>query len=294
MKNKTCIKCGQEKNVDDFEIRPDAGKLRNQCKKCVYFMHRFRIQNPLSISKESLPDGTKRCSKCHKIKKEENFHLRTDSGKRRGICDDCSKLYFSKRYTNKKEEISSKAHKRYLKNPEKNKERVGKWKLKNPDKVKENRDNNKEKMNERQRIKYKENPIIRERYKQYRKNNPDKVKAWRKKDNAKLDTKICSNLCSRLRQAIKNNYKSGSAVRDLGCSIKEFKKYIENKFYINPKTEETMSWDNYGIYGWHIDHIIPLVNFDLTNREELLKACHYTNLQPLWAEDNLRKGSKII
>ena len=55
-----------------------------------------------------------------------------------------------------------------------------------------------------------------------------------------------------------------------------------------------MSWDNYGKKGWHIDHITPLVLFDLTNREQVLMACHYTNLQPLWAKDNLSKGTKII
>ena len=53
-----------------------------------------------------------------------------------------------------------------------------------------------------------------------------------------------------------------------------------------------MSWDNWALDGWHIDHIKPLSSFNLENREELKKACHYTNLQPMWAEDNLRKGSK--
>jgi hypothetical protein len=53
-----------------------------------------------------------------------------------------------------------------------------------------------------------------------------------------------------------------------------------------------MSWENYGLKGWHIDHIKPLEKFNLLDLEQLKRACHYTNLQPLWAEDNLSKGSK--
>ena len=51
-----------------------------------------------------------------------------------------------------------------------------------------------------------------------------------------------------------------------------------------------MSWDNYG--QWHIDHIKPLAEFDLTNRPQFLAACHYTNLQPLWASANHKKGAR--
>lgn len=88
----------------------------------------------------------------------------------------------------------------------------------------------------------------------------------------------------RFYMAIHRRSKTGSAVKDLGCSIEEFRTHIESKF------KNGMSWSNYG--KWHIDHIIPLSSFNLTERSELLKACHYTNLQPLWAEDNLRKGHK--
>jgi len=55
-----------------------------------------------------------------------------------------------------------------------------------------------------------------------------------------------------------------------------------------------MTWDNRGLYGWHIDHIKPLASFDLTDREQFLQACHYTNLQPLWWQDNLKKGSSHV
>jgi len=53
-----------------------------------------------------------------------------------------------------------------------------------------------------------------------------------------------------------------------------------------------MNWENHG--KWHIDHRLPLKHFDLTDREQFLKAVNYTNLQPLWAFDNISKGCKII
>ena len=74
----------------------------------------------------------------------------------------------------------------------------------------------------------------------------------------------------------------------IGCSIPEFKFYIEGKF------SDGMTWENYGYHGWHLDHIIPLAFYDLSNREQFLKAVHYTNLQPLWARDNFAKSGKVF
>lgn len=100
-----------------------------------------------------------------------------------------------------------------------------------------------------------------------------------------IQYKLAKRLRTRLYHALKHGWKSGSAVEDLGCSILELIQYLERKF-----TDE-MSWENYG--KWHIDHIIPLTLFDLSDREQLLKACHYTNLQPLWGFDNIRKFNHV-
>lgn len=103
-----------------------------------------------------------------------------------------------------------------------------------------------------------------------------------------LRDRIRNNLRGRLYQAIKRNYKAGSAISDLGCSIEEFKIYIEKQF------KEGMTWDNWSRTGWHIDHITPLDSFDLDKKEEFTVACHYSNLRPLWAKDNLSKGCKSL
>jgi hypothetical protein len=123
----------------------------------------------------------------------------------------------------------------------------------------------------------------------YYNNNRDKINEKRKQyyaNKKNVNARLSRSLRSRLKSALRGNYKSGSAVKDLGCSIDELKVYLESKF------EPGMSWENHGFYGWHIDHIKPLSSFDLTDKEQLLQAVHYTNLQPLWAEDNLSKNDK--
>ncbi len=135
---------------------------------------------------------------------------------------------------------------------------------------------------------------ILERDRKYRKDNKEKlIELQKKRYNDDIQFRLSSVLRSRLRRAIKNGYRSGSAVKDLGISIIEFKRYLEFLFYSNSINGESMTWENYGYRGWHIDHIIPLSIFDLTDRKQFLESCHYTNLQPLWAGENMSKGDKI-
>lgn len=122
---------------------------------------------------------------------------------------------------------------------------------------------------------------------EYKKNNAEKIYlAQKQRELEDINFKIKRRLRHRIYCALRFNTKVGSAVKDLGCSIEEFKQYLESKFV------ESMTWENYG--KWHIDHVVPLDSFNLSNREELLLACHYTNLQPLWAKDNLVKSNKIV
>jgi len=114
--------------------------------------------------------------------------------------------------------------------------------------------------------------------------NSEKGKFMR---NSNIHRVLASKLRIRMNMALKGKNKVGSAVRDLGCSMSEFKIYLESKF------QPGMIWENHGLQGWHLDHIKPLASFDLTNREEFLKAAHYTNLQPLWSRDNIKKGCKL-
>jgi len=125
------------------------------------------------------------------------------------------------------------------------------------------------------------------RNKNYYINNRDIIiKQKLNKLKSDLNLRILSNLRSRICQFVKSKkiHKDNQTRNILGIDLEGFKKYLEIKFQPN------MTWDNYG--EWHIDHTIPLNSAN--SEEELYKLCHYTNLQPLWAKDNLSKGCKIL
>lgn len=120
--------------------------------------------------------------------------------------------------------------------------------------------------------------ILNEKYIAYEKN--------RKLTDAEF--KLVKTLRSRLGNAIKRqkSNKNNGTIQLLGCSISYLKEFLEGKF------KEGMNWENHG--EWHIDHIRPCVLFNLLDEEEQKKCFHYTNLQPLWAIENLSKGCKYI
>lgn len=99
--------------------------------------------------------------------------------------------------------------------------------------------------------------------------------------NKSVTRKLAHILRVRIRRAVKY----GSAIKNLGCSLSEFKAHLENNF------KTGMSWENYG--QWEIDHIKPLSSFNLEDSAQLKSACHFSNMQPLWKSDNIRKHAKL-
>lgn len=223
--------------------------------------------------------STKRCVKCKISKNLSDFtNNKTKKDGKNNYCKICQQIY---RKQNKKH------IQKYLKTYRaKNKNQLSDW-------YKKYRHNNKKR--------------IKDKDAQYRKKNKDKIqkynKKWRQKNrdlinNKKkqyycrrklnIDYRLLNNLRSRIRAAIKNGKKCMKTTEILGASIESVRLHLESKF------TEGMNWANYGLYGWHIDHIVPCDKFDLSKKSEQKKCFHYTNLQPLWAKENIKKSNKII
>lgn len=256
---KTCIDCSKEKYLAEFgkDISKKDG-LASYCKICISIRNKARRGNKYKdLEIELYNKGLKKCTGkygCRKIKPLSSFGANTNNKLhgRTYMCAECYYIYKKRLYADKTVPIVE------------IKKCSGQYGC---DTVKD----------------------ISEFYlhktKKYYLNICKQCEMDRSLNT--IQKKIAHNLRSRIRHSIKNKQKSGSAVKDLGCSIDELKEYLGKQF------DKNMTWDNYGFYGWHIDHIIPLSSFDLTDRQQFLKACHYTNLQPLWAKENLSKGAKI-
>jgi hypothetical protein len=108
----------------------------------------------------------------------------------------------------------------------------------------------------------------------------------KQKRNNDINFRLLWNLRWRIYSAIKNNFKSISTIKLIGCNIEFLKQHLEKQF------TKGMTWKNYG--DWHIDHILPCYTFDLSKKSEQLKCFNYKNLRPLWAEENLRRPKKEI
>ena len=116
--------------------------------------------------------------------------------------------------------------------------------------------------------------------------NECKNEYYKNKKKSDIIFKISTTIRSMISSYIKSNgiKKSKKSEEIIGCKFKDLKIHLELKF------KDGMKWENYGM--WHIDHIIPISY--AKSEEEIYKLNHYTNLQPLWAKDNLSKGNRFI
>ena len=210
-------------------------------------------------------------------------------------CLECVAIRRKKHYEDHKEVYIERAKQYNKNNPEKACKATKKWKVANRDNyleqqklaAKERRLANPEKAKQQDKI-YRENnhEKVLQHNKNWKNNNKEHIRAYNREQlKTNLDKRLRTILRARLNSAVRDNYKAGSAVRDLGCSIAFFKEYIAKQF------KDGMTWENWGKV-WHIDHIEPLCSFDLEDREQFLKMCHYTNMQPLLIKDNLAKISE--
>jgi hypothetical protein len=212
------------------------------------------------------------CSSCS-IEKEI-IEFGKDKNKKDGlknVCKDCRKIESKNRYLENREYFTN-----YR---ETNRDEIllklKIWRENNPEKRKEYYQKN---------IDKEKNYSI-----EYRKNNKEYYRIYQNirysnDDLYKLRKLITSRISKKINKINEDN--TQKTIEILGCSISFLKTFIETQF------KDGMSWENHGLFGWHIDHKIPLSS--AKNSLELEKLCHYTNLQPLWAEENISKRDKIV
>lgn len=214
-----------------------------------------------------MEDKSKKCSHCKEIKKSEEFNYsKKTRDNLHGHCRACQKIVRRRWYLDNIEQ-QREITKQYSKT---------------------------EKAKAEHKIhyhKYRESILLKNRIR--RKSESALMKQRINERKRRLENpqyRISQTLRGRVRAALlaQNTNKAEKTLNLVGCTSEFLVKYLESKF------TEGMSWDNYGLHGWHIDHIIPCDFFDLSIVEEQHKCFHYSNLQPLWAKENISKSNKLI
>lgn len=210
----------------------------------------------------------KKCAVCGEAKPLDEYHKMSKSKDgRQSRCKECHKKGQKKWAGNNREKLREKSKERYEN-------------IKNTDRYREH---------SKKYYQYNKETILERNRKNYIKNKrrySDRRNAWaREKRKTDVNYRLKCILRTRLLRAVTQNHKQSSMIDLLGCTIDELKTHLENQF------TEGMTWDNQG--EWHIDHIKPCASFNLALLSEQQKCFHYSNLQPLWAKDNLEKADSI-
>ena len=226
------------------------------------------VERTGNIDNEREQTITKQCPRCGGVKDIAEFNK--DRSTKDGLyscCKLCIKKYDQKRYLRDREKIRAYGRKYYQENLEKENARHRRYREENKEKVRAYKT---EYMRE-----YVQRPEVKEAI------SKRVSKAYYDCPVHRLRVLAGNRLGDALRRG--GYTKKTRTIKALGCSYEKLKEHLEAQF------QPGMTWENWG--EWHIDHIVPLASAD--TEEELLRLCHYTNLQPLWATDNLRKGASM-
>lgn len=259
MKTKKCTKCTKTKSLEEFNKykRSKDGK-RSICKICQREQGKKYYNKTIDYQRSRKKDNSILSPSAKKLKEQQEL---SKYNKKR--CLSCNKI----------KNISS-----FHKNPQRP-DGIN-TKCKNCRKV----DTRKFYNNHKERLKEKSS-------KYYENNKKSIIQKGIEKRKWKIENDPFYRASLRIRRRLydymrkKDWHKNTSFNHYIGCSLKDLKEHIESQF------QDNMSWDNYGVKGWHIDHNIPLSL--ASTPEELEKLCHYSNLKPMWAKDNIKKGNKI-
>ena len=300
MATKTCTACKMERGAEEFLTK--ANKSTKTCKKCRERGLRSRNKNKdvrkerTKKWKESNKDRIKEYNKSYRtgtnwseIKTEKGIKDKTPQTRRKdhvlieGIehktCSKCKgvrKLEEYTKYSNSWDGLRTTCN-----------TCLHSYRMERKPQMTEYNKNYWKETKESQTIKHKE--WRQNNLEHLRKYQREYVKKWGKNQrDTNPQHKLSRNLRCRLWCALRDqNVEKKFHTFDLiGCSPAFLRGYIEAKF------QPGMNWDNYGPDGWHIDHIRPCASFDLTDPEQQKECFHYTNLQPLWASENISKGYK--
>lgn len=225
------------------------------------------------------------CITCYKQKAKDR--LDKNPGLNRERCKD--------NYNRNKKSILSAQKEKYYEDHDKSKQLCREYREKNKEKIniqkRAYRARHKDEIAKKDRI-YKKSEQGQKKKKEWTESNRDAIRMWTRKYNKERrendpNYKLLTNIRTRINRALTSNFKKGNTIKLIGCSIEQLKRHIEGMF------RDGMTWDNHTIDGWHLDHIMPCSSFDLSTVSGQKKCFHWSNLQPLWAWENLKKHAKI-
>lgn len=238
------------------------------------------------------------CKKCGQIKDIKEYYYDKKRNYYETRCRDCSNKYKKEWSDNNKNKVKRSYRKYVESNKEKLSKIAHKYYINNKTEVlrknKEYKLQNKERQKKYSKEYYIKNKESINRKQNHKRKDPEYLKKERIRHNKYMKYKYATDKAvknrtkyrARLSSVLLDKYSDKVSIQYFGCNIYTLKKYLESQF------KDKMNWKNRGLKGWHVDHIKPCNDFDLTKERELKKCFHYLNLQPLWASENRSKGIK--